>query len=52
MNILTHNIIGWSVGLAIGFTIGGNNIALSLGLGVAFGAGLSETQKKENTPSE
>ena len=37
MNNLTHNIIGWCAGLAIGMTIGVslNNIALGIGVGVA-----------------
>ena len=55
MNNLTHNIIGWCDGLAIGMTIGVslNNIALGIGVGVAIGAGLASTQmKKENSSSE
>ena len=48
MNNLTHNIIGWCAGLAIGMTIGVslNNIALGIGVGVAIGAGLASTQMK------
>ncbi len=55
MNNLTHNIIGWCAGLAIGMTIGVslNNIALGIGVGVAIGAGLASTQmKKQNSSSE
>ena len=55
MNNLTHNIIGWCAGLAIGMAIGvsQNNIILGIGLGVAFGAGLASTQmKKQNSSSE
>ena len=35
MNNLTHNIIGWCAGLAIGMTIGVSlyNIALGIGVG-------------------
>ena len=45
MNKLTHNIIGWGAGLAIGMTIGVslNNIVLGVGVGVAIGAGLATT---------
>ena len=52
MNNITHNIIGWCAGLAIGMKIGVslNNIALGIGVGVAIGAGLATTQmKKENS---
>ena len=55
MNNLTHNIIGWCAGLAIGMAIGVslNNIALGIGVGVAIGAGLATTQmKKEKSSSE
>ena len=55
MNNLTHNIIGWCAGLAIGMAIGVslNNIALGIGVGVAIDAGLATTQmKKENSSSE
>ena len=55
MNDITHNIIGWGSGMAIGVTIGAslNNIALGIGVGVAISAGLASTQmKKENTSSE
>ena len=51
MNNLTHNIIGWCAGLAIGVSL--NNIALGIGAGVATGAGLATTQmKKESSLSE
>ena len=43
MNNLTHNIIGWCAGLAIG---------MAIGVGVAIGAGLASTQmKKQNSSS-
>ena len=54
-NKLTHNMIGWGAGLAIGMTIGVslNNIVLGIGVGVAIGAGLASTQmKKQNSSSE
>ena len=48
MNKLTHNIIGWGAGLAIGMTIGVslNNIVLGVGVGVAIGAGLDYPNEK------
>ena len=48
MNNLTHDIIGWGAGLAIGMAIGvsQNNIILGIGLGVAFGASLGHIQMK------
>ena len=55
MNNLTHNIIRWCAGLAIGMTIGvsQNNIILGIGLGAAFGASLGHIQmKKKNSSSE
>ena len=55
MNNLTHNIIGWCAGLAIGMAIGvsQNNIILGIGLGVAFCASLGHIQmKKKNSSSE
>ena len=55
MKNIIHSIIGWCAGLAIGITIGIylNNIALGIGLWVAFGAGLGHIQmKKENSLSE
>ena len=55
MNKVTHDMIGWGAGMAIGITIGVslNNIALGIGVGVAISAGLASTQmKKENTSSE
>jgi len=55
MNRITHDMIAWSAGMAIGVTIGVslNNIALGIGVGVAISAGLSSTQmKKENTSSD
>ena len=53
MNNLTHDIIGWGSGLAIGMTVGVslNNIALGIGVGVAIGAGLATTQMKKENPS-
>ena len=54
MNKLTHNIIGWGAGLAIGMTIGVslNNIVLGVGVGVAIGAGLATTQMKKEILQE
>ena len=55
MKYALHSIIGWCAGLAIGMTIGvsQNNIALGIGLGVAFGASLDHLQtKKENFSKE
>ena len=55
MNNLTHNIIGWCAGLAIGMTIGVSqkNIILGIGLVVAFVASLGHIQmKKKNSSSE
>ena len=55
MNRMTHDMIAWGAGMAIGVAIGVslNNIALGIGVGVAIGAGLATTQmKKENTSSE
>ena len=54
MNNLTHNIIGWCAGLAIGMRIGVslNNIALGIGVGVAIGAGLASTQMKSKILQE
>ena len=55
MKYKIQSIIGWSAGLATGMTIGlsQNNIALSIGLGVAFGASLGHFQtKKENSLRE
>ena len=55
MNRITHDMIAWGAGTAIGVTIGVslNNIALGIGIGVAISAGLTSTQmKKENTSSE
>ena len=42
MKYKIHIIIGWCAGLVIGITIGmsQNNIALSIGLGAAFGKSL------------
>ena len=53
MNNLTHNIIGWCAGLAIGMAIGvsQNNIILGIGVGVAIGAGLATTQMQKENPS-
>ena len=53
MNKLTHNIIGWGAGLAIGMTIGVslNNIVLGVGAGVAIGAGLATTHMIKGNPS-
>ena len=55
MNRITHDMIAWGAGMAIGVTIGVslNNIALGIGVGVAIGAGLASTQmKKQNSSSE
>ena len=53
MNKLTHNMIGWGAGLAIGMTIGVSldNIVLGVGVGIALGAGLATTQMKKGDPS-
>ena len=55
MKYITHSMIGWCAGLAIGMTIGlsQKNIILGIGLGVAFGASLGHIQmKKEKSSSE
>ena len=55
MNRMTHGMIAWGAGMAIGVAIGVslNNIALGIGIGVAISAGLASTQiKKENTSSD
>ena len=55
MNRITHDMIAWGAGMAIGVTIGAslNNIALGIGVEVAISAGLASTQmKKENTSSD
>ena len=55
MNRVTHDMVAWGAGMAIGVTIGLslNNIALGIGVGVAISAGLASTQiKKKNTLSE
>ena len=53
MNKLTHNMIGWGAGLAIGMTIGVslNNIVLGVGVGVSICAGLATTQMQQGNPS-
>ena len=54
MKSITHSMIGWCAGLAIGMTIGlsQKNIILGIGLGVAFGASLGHIQmKKKNYKS-
>ena len=55
MKSITHSMIGWCAGLAIGMTIAlsQKNIILGIGLGVAFGASLGHVQmQKENSSSE
>ena len=55
MNRMTHDMIAWGAGMAIGVAIGVplNNIALGIGVGVAISVGLASTQiKKENTSSD
>ena len=53
MKNITHNIIGWCDGLALGITIGvsQNNIMLGIGLEVAFGAALGHIQMKKESSS-
>ena len=53
MKNITHSIIGWCAGLALGITIGlsQNNIMLGIGLGVAFSAALGHIQMKKESPS-
>ena len=53
MKNITHSIIGWCAGLALGTTIGvsQNNIMLGIGLGVAFGAALGHIQMKKESSS-
>ena len=53
MKNITHSIIGWCAGLALGITIGfyQNNIMLGIGLGVAFGAALVHVQMKKESSS-
>ena len=53
MKNITHSIIGWCGGLALGITIGvsQNNIMLGIGLGVAFGAALGHVQMKKKSSS-
>ena len=54
MKYTLQSIIGWCAGLAIGMTIGvsQNNIALGMGLGVAFGASLGHLQTKKGHSSK
>ena len=55
MKSALNSLIGCCAGLAIGMTIGlsQNNMALCIGLGVAFGASLGHLQtKKENFSKE
>ena len=55
MNRMTHDMIAWGAGMAIGVTIGVslNNIALGIGVGIAISAGLASTKiKKENTSND
>ena len=53
MKNITHSLIGWCAGLALGITIGlsQNNIMLGIGLGVAFGAALTHIQMKKESSS-
>ena len=53
MKNITHSIIDWCAGLALGITIGvsQNNIMLGIGLGVAFGAALGHVQMKKKSSS-
>ena len=53
MKNITHSIIGWCAGLALGTTIGvsQNNIMLGIGLGAAFGAALGHIQMKKESSS-
>ena len=53
MKNITHSIIGWCAGLALGITIGvsQNNIMLGIGLGVAFSAALGHIQMKKESSS-
>ena len=53
MKNITHSIICWCAGLALGITIGvsQNNIMLGIGLGVAFGAALGHIQMKKESSS-
>ena len=53
MKNMTHSMIGWCAGLAMGMTIGvsQNNIMLEIGLGVAFGASLGHVQIKKKKSS-
>ena len=53
MKYVTHSMISWCAGLALGITIGvsQNNIALGIGLGVAFGAALGHVQMKKESSS-
>ena len=55
MKNITHSIIGWCAGFALGTIIGAsqNNTMLGIGLGVAFGAALGHVQiKKESSSSK
>ena len=55
MKNITHSIIGWCAGLALGITIGvsQNNIVLGIGSGVALGAALGHIQfNKESSSSK
>tara|TARA_B100001113_G_scaffold253229_1_gene208776 strand:+ start:886 stop:1110 length:225 start_codon:yes stop_codon:yes gene_type:complete len=49
MNRVTHDMVAWGAGMAIGVTIGLslNNIALGIGVGVVISAGLASTQIKK-----
>jgi len=53
MKNISHSMIGWFAGLAIGMTIGvsQSNIMLGIGLGVAFGASLGHVQFKKKKSS-
>ena len=51
MKNISHSMIGWCAGLAIGMTIGvsQSNIMLGVGLGFAFGASLGHVQIKKKS---